>query len=61
MNIWRGIDGSEVENHFFLTLLEVPELKGQVMAMTMVIDTEQRQITIQSDSYGVQMMVLHRS
>lgn len=36
MNIWRGIDGSEVENQIFLTLLEVPELKGQVMAVTVV-------------------------
>lgn len=36
MNIWRHIDGSEVESNFFLTLLEVPELKGQIMAMTTV-------------------------
>lgn len=69
-----------MENQLFLTLLEVPEIKGQIMAMTMVkpqkafveakdcsflakqlIDTEKRQITIQSDSYGVQMMILHRS
>lgn len=37
MKIWRGIDESEVENSFFfLTLLEVPEIKGQITAMTMV-------------------------
>lgn len=82
INIWRDIDGSEVENQFFLTLLEVPEVKGQIYAISydggqttktfveikycpfltrQLIDTENKQITIQSDSYGVQMMILHRS
>lgn len=82
INIWRGIDGSEVENQFSLTLLAVPEIKGHVYGISydhgqttktfvetkdcpfltrQLIDTEKRQITIQSDSYGAQMMILHRS
>lgn len=65
---------------FFLTLLEVFEIKGRIMSVTVVKPqkafvenkacsfltkqlkyTEKWQITIQSHSYGVRMMVLYRS